>query len=64
MRRLRCIRCGTVWPVFEEPVEFIDPDRYVCPDCLRPVPGQQTLDLPEPVTVRYDPQMSAFPEGF
>jgi hypothetical protein len=46
--------------VHELPVQFIDPDLYVCGNCLSPKPGQ--LDIGERTeTRRYDPSISRMP---
>lgn len=59
MRRLFCIRCGTPVRVHEIPVEFLDPYRFVCCECLEPT-GQLALEEREE-TRRYDPATAAIP---
>ncbi len=67
MRQLVCNDCGDVVEVFEEPVEFVDPARYVCLECLddRHKPEQRTLELVPPARREerksYDPAQAAIP---
>lgn len=69
-RMLVCRSCGEEVEVFEEPVEFIDPERFRCAICCDPrnveLLERQTslLELPKPrrtQTVSYDPQQAAIP---
>jgi DNA-directed RNA polymerase subunit RPC12/RpoP len=63
-RELACTRCQEVVIVIE-PVEYIDPERYVCGNCMRPVEGQLEMVDGHRVEERaYDPDLAAFPEGF
>jgi hypothetical protein len=67
MRELVCTDCAEIVEVFEEPYEFVDPDRYRCGDCMqdRKQPEQRTLELvPKPKRSErkaYDPAQSAIP---
>lgn len=59
-RELACTRCQALWDVIELPVEHIDPDLYVCPECLRPVAGQLELER-KTDEHKYDPAIAAIP---
>jgi len=68
MRELVCNDCGETVQVFEEPVEFTDPARYVCLVCLddRQRPEQRRLSFAVPTKARqekrsYDPAQAAIP---
>ena len=65
-RPLDCTRCGNRWLVSELPRPFIDPDLFVCADCLRPVGAPRQLELVADGDARtevreYDPDISAIP---
>jgi hypothetical protein len=50
-RVLVCNDCGDDVEVFEEPVEFTDPERFVCIRCLD---ERHAVDPPQLVLVRED----------
>ena len=54
-RVLACIRCGIPVTVHEIPVQFIDPELFVCGECLEPTRELTLLDTERPdETRRYD----------
>lgn len=59
-RELACIRCDAIWDVIEPLGPHIDPNLYVCPNCLKPV---QQLELaPERVDrSEYNPATARIP---
>lgn len=64
VRPLNCTRCDKRWQVEEEPAGYIDPDLYVCPDCLDPTGGQLELEVDNILRReyrRYDPDIAAIP---
>lgn len=67
-RVLTCTICFEQWLVHEIPVEFIDPDLYVCPSCLsgeEPDASQLALAGSElrSETREYDPSIAKIPYG-
>jgi predicted RNA-binding Zn-ribbon protein involved in translation (DUF1610 family) len=60
-RLLRCTSCQAQVHVTETPVPFLDPERYVCGQCLVAV-GQLALDGTEREETRaYDPAEASIP---
>lgn len=65
-RNLLCTRCGEQVLVYEIPRPWIDPNLYVCGQCLKPSDGlvQTALELEQALRTeerRYDPQQSLIP---
>ena len=68
-RILACNACSEYVEIFEVPVEFTDPDRFVCLRCLderqAPAPPQlELLEAPAPLrreTLSYNPQQAQIP---
>ena len=70
-RLLRCIRaaCREQVRVYELPGVFIDPDLYVCGECMVPIeerPGEPQLSLEGAAGIReetrdYDPDLAQIP---
>lgn len=59
-RPITCTRCRTRITVFELPVQFIDPARYVCGWCQTDT-TPDLLDFPLQEAKRYDPAVSVMP---
>ena len=60
--QMRCVRCGNWWEVIEAGTQWLDPERYVCPDDRQPVAGQLELDDAGRVDrPGYDPDQAAIP---
>lgn len=60
-RRLNCTRCADTVTVTEIPRPFIDPERYVCGQCLKPANAPQIQLEPAEETRHYDPAIAEIP---
>jgi len=60
-RTLMCTRCMYDVEVYEVPVRFIDPDLYVCGECLTPERHREQLELARGEVRNYDPDISLIP---
>lgn len=61
-RDLACSRCADLVRVLELPHEFIDPQLFVCEQCLQPAAGQlEIAQGPRRETRRYDPAIARIP---
>lgn len=50
-RNLPCTKCLRLWEVIEPQGPLLEPERFICPDCVVPVDGQWVAGRPVPYNV-------------